>query len=72
MKRYILFAYEQKYPSGAKDDEIGRYDTVDECVEIFKKLDFFQYYDILDLRTGKWIDPNEVINIDYIGPRRMH
>ncbi|MDB5012225.1 MAG: hypothetical protein JWQ25_427 [Daejeonella sp.] len=72
MKRYILFAYERKYPSGAKDDEIGRYDTVDECVEIFKRLQFFQYYDILDLRTGKWIDPDEVINIDYFGPRRMH
>ena len=71
MKRFMLFAYTRKYPSGAKDDEIGRYDTIDQCLRVFNRLTFLEHYDILDLRTGKWVDPEEILNIDLTGPKRI-
>ena len=71
MKRYILFAYAKHYPSGARDDEVGRYKTIYECMEAFKSLNFFEFYDILDLKTGNWVDIDEPINIDLDGNKRL-
>lgn len=36
MKKYILFAYMNYYPSGGMGDQHGSFDTVEEAVERFK------------------------------------
>lgn len=65
-KRYIVFGYEEYYPRGAKQDEIGREDSVLDCIRIMKdyKEKIFKesngysvcYVYYLDMDTGEWIN----------------
>lgn len=58
MKRYLLFGYDNYYPSGGQHDVVDSFDSLDELKEFIKdsiyKLD---YYDILDMDNRCWIDP---------------
>jgi hypothetical protein len=69
MGRYILFAYEKGRSCGARDDEIGRFESIKECLEKFRESEN-DLYDILDLRTGLWVDVEAVINLDDYNRRK--
>lgn len=70
MERYILFAYEKGHSCGARDDEIGRFHTVKECLERFRESEN-DLYDILDLRTGAWVNVEAVINLDDFNQKNL-
>jgi hypothetical protein len=59
MKRYILFGYEQYYPSGGMNDYIGDYDTVSEALMFLEELDKDEdkpeCYHIYDIKLDKTV-----------------
>lgn len=55
--RYILFAYDDYYPSGGQGDEHGRYSTIEEAKAAARALEY-QTTDLLELNTGKWVWSN--------------
>jgi hypothetical protein len=64
-KRYIVFAYNQYYPSGGWNDYQGSYETVDEAKAAAKNLregNFalhgweYEYTQIVDLETGRTVE----------------
>lgn len=58
MNRYLIFAYDLKYPCGAKRDFKGACETIKEVVKRIKQLKeedkLYEYYDFLDTSTGLW------------------
>ena len=56
MKRYLLFAYEQHYPDGAEHDFKGDFSTIEEVNDWKNKNNEYDYYEMLDIIIGKWID----------------
>lgn len=61
-KRYILFGGQRYYPQGAREDECGRYDTLEEVHAVLERFDTgpgrydaeHEWCELLDLDTGKW------------------
>jgi hypothetical protein len=52
-KKYIVFAYEQYYPSGGMGDIVGSFDTIEEARERGSDND---YCDIVDRDTWEIIE----------------
>ena len=64
MKKYILFAWQSHEGLGGFEDFAGSYDTIEECIDVFKilmdnRMDF-EVYHIFDnesfsiIRKGDW------------------
>jgi hypothetical protein len=61
MKRYALFTYDTYYPSGGWGDFYDSYDTIEEAVANFQRID---HNELIDLQTG------ERITVDGPGRKR--
>lgn len=50
---FLLFAYTEYYPEGARKDFVGKYDTFKECFE--NALDsVYDFTDIYNVLTNEW------------------
>lgn len=59
VKRYVVFAYCNYYPSGGWSDHVGSYDTLEQAQQAAEKarvVDRHDYTDIIDLLTGENCD----------------
>jgi erythromycin esterase-like protein len=55
MKKYILFGYDQYYPSGALNDVIDSFDSIDEAKVVVEKNQY-DFYNLIDRDTWKDVD----------------
>jgi len=60
MKRYLLFGYDQYYPSGGWTDYKGSFDSIEECKEMIESRNLgymskCDYWDIVDRDTEEVI-----------------
>lgn len=53
MKRFLLFTYDDYYPSGARGDLYGDFDSLEEAIANLPDSDA-DYADILDMDERKW------------------
>jgi hypothetical protein len=56
VKRYVVFAYGDYYPSGGWNDHIGSYDTLEQAQQAARharEVGRFDFTDIIDLVTGE-------------------
>lgn len=59
VKRYVVFAYSNYYPSGGWNDHIGSFDTLkeaQEAAETERTDNRHDFTDIIDLLTGENCD----------------
>ena len=59
VKRYVVFAYCNYYPSGGWSDCVGSYDTLEQAQQAAEKarvVDRYDLTDIIDLLTGENCD----------------
>ena len=59
VKRYVVFAYCDYYPSGGWSDLVGSYDALEQAQQAAEKarvVDRQDYTDIIDLLTGEYCD----------------
>lgn len=59
--RYMLFAYDEYYPAGPRNDCKGTYSSQSEAITVSHVLmnihncfPYYDYIDLLDLNTGQW------------------
>ena len=56
--KYILFAFDDYYPTGGYRDEVFRCNTIKEVQNWIKDGSIYDNYHILNLETGEWTDVN--------------
>ena len=56
MKRFLLFGYDDYYPTGGMDDFVNSFDSLEECVEEMSRDLVVDRYHVLDLEN-----PNNII-----------
>lgn len=52
MKQYLLFGFDQYYPSGGWNDFLDSFDSVEEATMDCHKYGDHEYYQIVDSQTG--------------------
>ncbi len=57
MKRYLLFKFDQYYPSGGWKDFKGAFDTIKEAKDI--KTYSYEFFQIVDSDNGCVVESNE-------------
>jgi hypothetical protein len=60
MKRYLLFAFCQYYPTGGWNDLRGDYGTLKKAREMAAKLGGYDWYQIVDTKINRILDSGEV------------
>lgn len=54
VKRFIVFAHDQYYPSGGWADSRDSFDTLEEALDYILKIDKdFDYTEVIDTQTGE-------------------